>query len=224
MPRQARIVVPGHPYHVTQRGNSRQPIFQEDYDRLQYLSWITDYSLQYHLSVLGYCLMDNHVHLIVLPQSDNALAKTLSITHMRYAQYFNKKRNGSGHLWQGRFYSCILDESYLTAALRYVERNPVRAKMVEQPWEWEWSSAAAHVGQTDGRIPLVALNSLTGMSAHAWKQFINAEDSTGEFNEIRTHTMTGRPLGTDSFITRLSRLLGKRLKALPRGRPRKAHK
>jgi putative transposase len=83
MPRQARIVVPGHPYHVTQRGNSRQPIFREDNDRLQYLSWITDYSLKYHLSVLGYCLMDNHVHLIVLPQRDNALAKTLSITYMR---------------------------------------------------------------------------------------------------------------------------------------------
>jgi putative transposase len=174
--------------------------------------------------VLGYCLMDNHVHLIVLPQSDNALAKTLSITHMRYAQYFNKKRNGSGHLWQGRFYSCILDESYLMAALRYAERNPVRAHMVEQPWEWEWSSAAAHVGQAEGRIPLVALNALAGMSAHAWKQFINAEDSQGELHEMRTHTMTGRPLGTDSFITSLSRLLGKRLQALPRGRPRNVHK
>ena len=220
MPRQARVVVPGHPYHVTQRGNSRQAIFLEDDDRLQYLSWINEYSLRYHLALLGYCLMDNHVHFIVLPQRENALAKTFSIAHMRYSQYFNKKRKGSGHLWQGRFYSCILDEPYLMAALRYVERNPVRAKIVEKPWEWRWSSAAAHVGQADGRISLSALNSFTDISVQAWKQFIDSQESEDELKEIRRHTMTGRPLGTPSFITKLSQLLGKSLTALPRGRPK----
>jgi putative transposase len=164
MPRIARVVVPDHPYHVTQRGNGRQPIFLDDADRLCYLSWINDYSLKHHLSLLAYCLMENHVHFIVLPGKEDALAKTFSIAHMRYAQYFNRKRKGSGHLWQGRFFSYVLDETYLMAAMRYVERNPVRAKMVEKPWQWEWSSAAAHVGRSDGKVNLRALNTGVGVT------------------------------------------------------------
>jgi REP-associated tyrosine transposase len=221
MPRAARVVVPDHAYHVTQRGNGRQPIFLSDDDRRRYLAWIQHYSSQYQLSLLAYCLMDNHVHFIALPKNREALAKTFSIAHMRYAQYFNTRRHGSGHLWQGRFYSCLLDDSYLMAAMRYVERNPVRAKLVKQPWHWPWSSAATHVGHTAGRINLQALNSVTELSAEAWKQFIDTGDGEEDIRTIRQHTMTGRPLGPLAFVTKLSETIGRRLQALPRGRPKK---
>jgi putative transposase len=221
MPRLARVVIPDHPYHITQRGNGRQIVFQDDEDRLQYLFWINTYSSKYHLSLLAYCLMDNHVHFIAVPRREDSLAKTFSVAHMRYAQNFNKKRKGSGHLWQGRFYSCILDEPYLMAAVRYIERNPVRAKMVEKPWEWKWSSAAAHIGQGDGKIRLERLNFLTDISVQEWKQFIDSEEVEEELKVIRQHTMTGHPLGTVPFVTRISQILGRTLRALPRGRPKK---
>lgn len=221
MPRAARLVVPGYPYHVTQRGNGRQPIFLNDEDRLKYLSWIQRYSSQYQLSLLAYCLMDNHVHFIALPTKEDSLAKTFSIAHMRYAQYFNKQNHGSGHLWQGRFYSCLLDEMYLMAAMRYVERNPVRANLVEQPWHWPWSSAATHVGRTKAQISLQSLSSVMDISVEAWKQFIELGDGVEDLKAIRQYTMTGRPLGTIAFVTKLGETLGRSLRALPRGRPKR---
>jgi REP element-mobilizing transposase RayT len=112
--------------------------------QINYLSWIQEYSDKYSFSLLDYSLMNNHVHYIGIPHKDDSLARTFNTAHMRYAQYFNKKNKRSGHLWQGRFFSCILDETYLIAAARYIERNPVRADLVTKPWEWKWSSAQAH--------------------------------------------------------------------------------
>jgi putative transposase len=127
MPRIARVVAVGLPHHITQRGNYRQDVFFDTDDRRQYLLWIGEYSAKYGLSVLAYCLMQNHVHFIAIPREANSLAKTFNAAHMRYSQYFNKKLKQRGHLWQGRFYSCVLDESHLMLASRYIERNPVRA-------------------------------------------------------------------------------------------------
>ncbi len=210
MPRTARIVIPDYPYHITQRGNYRQVVFRDDGDRIQYLSWINEYSTKYYLSILGYCLMDNHIHFIALPQKENSLAKVFSAAHMRYSQYFNKQGRAFGHLWQGRFYSCVLDQDYLMVAMRYVERNPVRAKMVNKPWQWKWSSASAHVGQADGVINLVDMKKFIDVTGEGWKQFIDLDDKQGDVEAIRKHTMTGRPLGTEGFIKVLSRILGQR--------------
>lgn len=221
MPRIARIVAPGHPYHITQRGNYRQKIFRNDEDRSQYLFWIDEYSRKFHLSVWAYCLMDNHVHFIVQPRKEESLAKVFSVAHMRYSQYFNKERKASGHLWQGRFYSCLLDEPYLMAAMRYVERNPVRAKMVKRPWEWEWSSAAVHIGGTDGMVHVVEIKKSLGVSIGSWRDYIDSDENAPDVEAIRRHTMTGRPLGRDGFIGTLSRKLGRVISVLPRGRPRK---
>ena len=162
MPRIARIVAVGLPHHITQRGNYRQEVFLDDSDRRQYLSWIQDYSLKYRLSILAYCLMPNHVHYIAIPQEEDSLAKTFNIAHMRYSQYFNKKIKAGGHLWQGRFYSCILDEPHLLMAAKYIERNPVRARLVKKPWEWRWSSAPAHIGMESMLFNLDDLFKLTG--------------------------------------------------------------
>jgi putative transposase len=221
MPRTARIVIPDLPYHITQRGNYRQDIFQDNEDRLSYLSWINDYSKKYKLSIFAYCLMDNHVHFIVIPRKEDSLARVFSISHMRYSQYFNKKKKASGHLWQGRFYSCVLDEGYLLAALRYVERNPVRAGIVRKPWRWKWSSAGVHVGQGDGVINLENITTVIDTTAEEWKEYIDLDENEEEVEDIRKHTLLGRPLGTKDFIAKLGKRIGMVLSVLPRGRPKK---
>jgi putative transposase len=130
MPRLSRAIAVDTPHHVTQRGNSRRFVLDSDSDRLVYLDLILRFSDLYHLSLAGYCLMSNHVHLIAIPRRPDALARALRSAHGRYASYWNTKYGGNGHVWQARFYSCALDEAHFQAALRYVELIPVRAGMV----------------------------------------------------------------------------------------------
>jgi putative transposase len=143
MARLPRVVIVDVPHHVTQRGNARQIILATDAHRLTYLELLRDHSRLYALSLLGYCLMSNHVHLIAIPHTPQALSQSLKQAHGRYAAYWNAQQSSSGHVWQGRFYSCPLDQSHLWAALRYVELNPVRAGMAAKPEHWRWSSAVA---------------------------------------------------------------------------------
>ena len=130
MSRVARIVVPGFAHHVTQRGNRRDDVFYTDDDRRAYLRFLRQYAERHGLSIWAYCLMTNHIHLVAVPQREDSLAKALHDAHTVYAMRFNTTTKQSGHVWQGRFYSCPLDESHLWAAVRYVERNPVRAGLV----------------------------------------------------------------------------------------------
>src|SRR5437899_3954356 len=146
MARMARIAVVNTPYHVTQRGNSHQFILTDDDERIVYLNLLRKYTELYELSLLGYCLMSNHVHLVVVPRKSESLALALKQTHGRYASYWNARRRSSGHVWQGRFYSCPLDEAHLWIALRYAEFNPVRAGLVRLAELWPWSSAGGHCG------------------------------------------------------------------------------
>jgi putative transposase len=132
MPRVARLVVEGVAHHVTQRGNRRQDVFFSDEDRKRYLAWLKDYADRYGLRVLAYCLMTNHVHLVLLPLTRDCLYRALQTTHMRQSQYVSFYQGWSGHLWQGRYYSTALDELHEWAAVRYVEQNPVRAGLVER--------------------------------------------------------------------------------------------
>jgi len=221
MPRIARIVAVGLPHHITQRGNYKQNVFLDDKDRKQYLAWIQEYSQKYDLSILAYCLMQNHVHFIAVPDRENSLAKTFNSTHMRYSQYFNKKTQATGHLWQGRFYSCVLDEPHLMAAAKYIERNPVRARVVKKPWEWKWSSALAHTNKERSLIRLKDLLNIIDMSYKSWSQYIDTNEGEKDSDNIRKHTLTGRPLGSRVFIEKLEKQFGRRLLALPRGRPAK---
>src|SRR5215831_9314990 len=146
MARLPRVVAVDVPHHVTQRGNARQVIFGCDADRLTYLELLRQHCELYQLSLLGYCLMSNHVHLVVIPRASHSLAQALKHTHGRYAAYWNARQCCSGHVWQGRFYSCPLDDAHLWTALRYVELNPVRAGVVDAAERWRWSSAASHCG------------------------------------------------------------------------------
>lgn len=221
MPRIARIVAVGLPHHITQRGNYKQKVFLDDNDKKRYLSWIQEYTHKFGLSVLAFCLMPNHVHFIVIPNKEESLAKTFNVAHMRYSQYFNKKIQAKGHLWQGRFYSCVLDEPHLILAAKYIERNPVRANIVKKPWQWKWSSASAHINKEKSLINLNDLFKIVEMSPETWRQYIDSKEEEMVLNEIRMRTRTGRPWGEVGFIEGLERKFSKRLLALPRGRPKK---
>src|SRR3989339_1535890 len=149
MSRLARTVAAGWAHHITQhitqRGNNRQDIFFVDDDRLVYLDYLKQRADKYGLEVSGYCLMTNHIHIVATPHDDDSLAKAIGRTHFRYTQYINRFHKRSGHLWQSRFYSCALDERHFFVAMKYVELNPVRAKLCRMPWCYEWSSAGAHI-------------------------------------------------------------------------------
>ncbi|MDA2918636.1 transposase [Desulfobacterota bacterium AH_259_B03_O07] len=224
MPRTARIVVPNYPYHITQRGNYQQNIFVDEADRLKYVTWIKEYSKKHNLALLAYCLMDNHVHFIVIPGEEKSLSRVFSIVHMRYSQYFNKKRKLSGHLWKGRFYSCILDEVHLMAALRYVENNPVRARLVKKAWERKWGSAAHHTGRSKDFLDLEDVENMVDMGESGWDEYLESDEIEDELDRIRKHTMLERPLGTPKFFEEIDRKVGRVIKALPRRRPREKKK
>ena len=163
--------------------------------------------------------MSNHVHFVGVPMKYDSFAKTFNTLHMRYSQYFNKKRGVNGHLWQGRFYSCVLDESHLYASVRYVENNPVRAGIVEKPHEYKWSSAKPHVYRESNIIlsddcPLVG-------EIDDWLTYVMGSGNETMVENIRQNTKTGRPCGEESFVETIEELLGRKLRALLRGRPRK---
>ena len=141
MPTTARIVLPGVPFHITQRGNYRQDIFFCDDDRQLYLSMLAQYSEENELELLGWCLMSNHVHLLAIPHDEHAMAQALQGAHSRYSLTVNARHRRSGHLWQSRFYSSPIAETHLFGVLKYIELNPVRARMVEGAEEYPWSTA-----------------------------------------------------------------------------------
>jgi len=123
MARKARIILPGYPHHITQRGNYKQKIFSSEDDYSCYLKWLQEYSKKYKLLLLSYCLMPNHVHFITVPENQTSCAMTFKITQMRYAHYYHSKNTLTGHLWQSRFYSCVLGQSHFYEAIRYVENR-----------------------------------------------------------------------------------------------------
>jgi putative transposase len=217
MPRQARLVVPGIAHHVTQRGNYQQDVFDQPQDYLHYCRLMNKYAAQYRLDILAFCLMTNHVHFIVVPPEPDSLARVFNVVHMCYAQYCNKQMGTKGHLWQGRFYSCVLDDAHLYRALRYVERNPVRASMVKRPWEHSWSSAGWHLGREDAKI---CLHQTTLVNKKEWKAYLIEEDDAFD-KEMRLKTQRGLAVGRPGFIRKMERKLKRSLLCRDPGRPLK---
>ena len=211
MTRLRRVVAVNVPHHLTQRGNARQYILNRDEDRAVYLKLLRENIEAYNVSLLGYCLMSNHVHLIAVPTLPDGLALACRNAHGRYAAYWNAIHGASGHAWQGRFYSCPLDEVHLWAALRYTELNPVRAKMVAEATAWAWSSAAVHSGvvQTD---TFLSMDLWQGhWTSTSWSEYLASGETETELASIRQSTHTGRPLGTPEFIQALERTMARRL-------------
>ena len=219
MPRIARIVLPGLPHHLTQRGNNRQDIFFADADRRIYLEHLAEQCSQHHVVLEGYCLMTNHVHLILTPPREDSLAKAVGRAHFLYTQYINHRHGRSGHLWQNRFFSCALDDAHYLAAMRYVERNPVRGKLVRAPWRYAWSSAGRHADEPGGHCAIDGTRWRELADGLNWREFLLESDDMFA-HEFRLATSRGRPLATDSLLSKLEAKLGCRLRPRPVGRPR----
>jgi len=221
MARLARVVVPGYPHHITQRGNRRLPTFFSDADYEAYRDLMAAHCAACGVKVWAWCLMPNHVHLVVVPSTAESLAAAIGEAHRRYTRRVNFREGWRGHLWQERFFSCVLDGRHALAAVRYVERNPVRARLVRRAWEWPWSSAAGHVsGRGDG----LACSNPLGEEVSNWRRFLMEVDEEKVLDRLRRHGRTGRPLGEAGFVRRLERRLGRRLRPRPPGRPSKEGK
>ena len=219
MARFARVVLPGCAYHVTHRGNRGNPVFLTDCDRGRYLDYLREYSSRHRLDVWAYCLMTNHVHLIVVGHEWESLARAIGHAHRRHAQAVNRDRGWTGHLWANRFYSTPLDEGHLWAAVRYVELNPVRAGNVGSAIDYRWSSARAHAGL--GADPLLAPGRPFPGRIQDWVRWLAEGVQPEVCQRIRKNTATGRPSGSAEFTIWLENQLSRGLRtSKPGPKPR----
>ena len=217
MARISRIVVPGYPHHVTQRGVRSMTVFHDDEDRLSYLRFMAEETERFGVEILSWCLMTNHVHFLAVPEREESLARSFGEAHRRYTRMKNFSEGVRGYLFQGRFGSSVLDERHLIAAARYVEMNPVRAKMEKLPWEYRWSSAAYHVGLQESD-PLVKDKTLRGL-VKEWREYLLGGD--GKEEELRMAARTGRPAGDERFVSVIEKITGRDLSKGKPGRPGK---
>ena len=218
MARMARVVVPGMAHHVTQRGNRRQRTFFRKDDYQAYVQLMAEWCGRCGVGVWSYCLMPNHVHLIVVPESEEGLRRAIGEAHRRYTRRVNFREGWRGHLWQGRFASFVMDEPYLLACARYVERNPVRAGLCARAGDYPWSSAAAHLaGKDDGLVRVRPLLELVPR----WGRHLSADPDEETVRRLRRHEGTGRPLGGERFLQRLEKIVGQFLRPRKPGRKKK---
>jgi putative transposase len=222
MARMARIVVPGYPHCLTQRGNRGQRTFFRDQDYAAYLELMAEWCGKHQVEIWAYCLMPSHVHLIAVPASESGLRLAVGEAHRRYTRRINSRKGWRGHLWQGRFGSHVVDDGYLLAAARYVEMSPVRARLVKRAKDWPWSSASAHLKRRDDALVQVAA---LLERVKSWSRFLAEPEPEGLARRLRMHESTGRPLGSDDFVARLEKRLRRTLAPQRPGRkPRQARR
>lgn len=221
MSRIARVVVEGVPYHVTQRGNARQTVLHRENDFRVYRDLIREHAKRHELSLLAYCLMPNHIHLVCIPGKVTSMQRAIGRTASDYARYFNVQNRSCGHVWQARYYSCPLDRVHLWNAMAYVERNPVRAGLVDLAEQYRWSSAKAHADLSTADVLIQTRLWREEYDPGRWRDVLRSsveEEAMAE--RIRDASRRGRPLGSQQFVALLEETTGRRLTALPAGRPR----
>jgi len=221
MARIARLVVPGLPHHVTQRGNRRGQVFFSDADYGFYAKLLGEAAVSAGAEVWAYCLMPNHVHIILTPSGEDGLRGTFADLHRRYTGEINARHRWTGHLWQGRFGSVPMDEEHLIAAVRYVSLNPVRAGMARRPEDWRWSSVRAHLaGHDDGVVKVAPVLERVGN----FREFITTPfDEEAAFLPLRRAETIGRPIGSEEWIRQLEQQFDRPLAPRPRGPKPRAH-
>jgi len=209
MARMPRLVVPGYPHHVTQRGNRRMKTFFSPNDYQYYIDLLAKYKKEAGVSIWAYCLMPNHVHIVAVPDKEGSLSCLFRQVHRHYSRYINFREKWKGHLWQERYHSFVMDEKYLLATVRYVELNPVKAKLCDTAENWKWSSTCAHLKGEDDQITEVKpmLNRIND-----WPSYLSMSNSEALIEDIKKHTSTGRPVGDELFIEKLEAFTGRELK------------
>ena len=215
MARLPRIVIPGIPHHVTQRGNNRQATFFEEADYALYLDLLAAAAERAQAEIWAYCLMPNHVHIVLVPSDEYGLSRTFGELHRRYTGYINARARTTGHLWQGRFGSVAMDEEHLHHALRYVSLNPVRARLVAKPEDWRWSSVRAHFANADDAVVTVApaLERVGDFRAFLGEEF----DEALSYVALRRAESVGRPVGSREWLKDMGERMGRTLAAAKRG-------
>lgn len=220
MPRKPRIVVPGVPHHITQRGTRRLQTFFQPADYALYIDLVAEGCQAAGVEVLAYCLMPNHVHFVVVPGTTDALARGLAGAHQRYSWVLNRRHGWQGYLWQRRFYSCPMDEAHAIACVRYVELNPLRARLVKAPEDWPWSSARGRVSGLGDKLT-TALRPAFLERVGDWREFLADDAGDEQLEALRASLQSGRPLGDEPFIRRVELATGRQIHARQRGRPKK---
>jgi putative transposase len=196
------VVLAGVPLHVVHRGNRQQAVFADDFDRTCYLQTVGRYAARFGLELWAYCLMTNHVHWIVQPRERSSLARTIASSHREHAVAVNRRGGWRGHLWANRHFSTVLDERHLWSAVRYVERNPVRAGLVRRAEDYPWSSAAAHCERRFDPI-LAPTRPFPGVMER-WADWLRDDyEDAGEIDALRRNSRTGRPTGSAAFVAGL---------------------
>ena len=223
MSRVSRVVAPGFPHHITQRGNRRQRVFVTPEDYEVFGRMLRKYARQADLSIQAYCLMPNHVHIVAVPAAETSLSRAFKPLFSAYTRHFNVGLGEIGRLWQGRFFSCPLDDSHLLSAVRYVERNPVRAGLVSIAEEFSHSSAAAHVGRRSDTLLSDPCGMTAATSPKEWSDWLSdgADTDAEQIACLRRATHTGRVAGSVKFINRWEHILKRSLTPKKHGRPRK---
>ena len=219
MARIARFIAPGLPHHVTQRGNRRERVFFTDEDYALYHGLLASQCRKQGVACWAYCLMPNHVHLILVPNRPESLARALGETHRRYSTAINGRLGVTGHLFQARFGSAAMDEEHLMAAARYLALNPVRARLVERAEDWRWSSVGAHLsGRDDGLASVAPLIERYGRFA----DLIETGPPAEALSALRASETIGRPLGSPAFLDQLAAAVGRDPRPRRRGPKPKA--
>lgn len=219
VPRIARFLCAGLPHHVTQRGNRRGQVFFSDADHQTYLALLHEYTIKHQVAVLAYCLMPNHVHLVLVPAARDSLPLSLGPIHLRYAQRVNGMKGWNGHVWQGRYFASVLDKRHCWAAIRYVERNPVRAGMVQCAESYRWSSASAHCGLRKDAILATEPEWQRQIAGIAnWSAWLAEGDDARELSVLRKNASKDLPCGSDEFIDELELSSGRCLRTRRRNR------
>lgn len=218
MPRHARVVCPGVPHHVTQRGNHRKRVFFRRGDPEAFLHLLREQAKRCAVEIVAYCLMPNHVHLVAVPSTADALHHALKAVHGQYAQRINRMRKQIGHLWQGRYFSSPLDANYFLNAIRYVELNPVKSGIVGAAEDYAWSSAAAHCGLSQD--PMIAPSRQFGVLAGIanWSRWLAEGVADDVIQTLRRHASQNLPCGSPEFVDRIERAVGRSLQFRRRGR------
>jgi len=231
MPRSARVIVPNIPHHIVQRGHNRSSVFAEPADFRYYLQTLRTWKNTLGVKVYGYCLMTNHVHLILEPPDDGlVVGKLMRRLAGRQTRYVNKLEGRTGSLWEGRYKaSPIQTERYLLACSRYVERNPVRARIVATPEDYAWSSIhhklkAASAGWLDADPCFEALGTSHRERARYYADYVSGEIKAEEEELIRQAVNRNQLTGDDSFVREIEARIGRRIELRGRGRPKKNRK